>query len=44
MPLLIHELLVLSEALQKGAGEISLKKAAEGENHKNESPQPGEAV
>lgn len=44
MPLLIHELLVLSEALQKGAGEISLKKAVESEDHKNEAPQPGEAV
>ena len=40
----IPYLVSLFEALQKGAGEISLKKAVESEDHKNEAPQPGEAV
>ncbi len=44
MPLLVHELLVLSEALQRRAGTSGLKEAAEGKNHENSSPQPGEAV
>lgn len=44
VPLLIHELLVLSETLQKSAESMELKKAAEGKNHKNDAPHPGEAV
>ena len=44
MPLVVHELLVLSEALQKKAETVELKKAAESKDHKNDSPQPGEAA
>lgn len=44
VPLLIHELLVLSEALQKGTESEDLKKTAEGKEHKNDAPHPGEAV
>lgn len=44
MPLLVHELLVLSEALQKRAESVNLKKAVKGKEHENGSAQPGEAV
>lgn len=44
MPLVIHELLVLSEMLQRKAEAAELKKAAKGKEHENGSPQPGEAV
>ncbi len=44
MPLLVHELLVLSEMLQKKAAKAELKKAAEGKKQENGCPQPGEAV
>ncbi len=44
MPLVVHELLVLSDALQKKAQAGDLKKAAEGKEHEDSAPQPGEAV
>lgn len=44
MPLVVHELLVLSETLQKKAEAVELKKAAKSKEHENSSPQPGEAV
>lgn len=44
MPLLVHELLVLSETLQRKAEASALKEPAEGKKHENGSPQPGEVV
>lgn len=44
MPLVVHELLVLSEALQKKTKTVGLQKAAEGKEHENGGSQPGEAV
>ncbi len=44
VPLLVHELLVLSEALQKRAESVKLKKTVNGKEHENSSPQPGEAM
>lgn len=44
MPLVVHELLVLSEGLLNRADEKASKNADEGQKHENGSPQPGEAV
>ena len=44
MPLVVHELLVLSDALLKRADEKALEDADKGQKHENGSPQPGEAV
>lgn len=44
MPLVVHELLVLSETLHRKAETAELKKAAKSKEHENSSPQPGEAV
>ena len=44
VPLLVHELLVLSDALQIKAESVNLKKPVKGKEHENEGAQPGEAV
>ena len=44
MPLVVHELLVLSEGLLNRADEKASKNTDEGQKHENGSPQPGEAV
>lgn len=46
LPLIVHELLVLSEALQNRAakGARALQEAQKGQRHENGGPQPGEAA
>lgn len=44
VPLLVHELLVLSDALQIKAESVNLKKPVKGKEHENEGAQPGEVV
>ncbi len=44
MPLVVHELLVLSEGLLGRADEKALKNTDKGQKHENSSSQPGEAV
>ncbi len=44
VPLAVHELLVLSDALFKKSDEKALAQFKEGNGHENGSPQPGEAV
>ena len=46
MPLIVHELLVFSEALQNKApkGARTLQETQKGQQHENGTPQPGEAV
>ena len=46
MPLIVHELLVFSEALQNKApkGTRTLQETQKGQQHENGTPQPGEAV
>lgn len=44
MPLAIHELLVLSEALIKKAGEEKSEDAGKGQNHQDNRREPGEAA
>lgn len=44
MPLLVHELLILSETLLKRADDKALKNTDKRQDHENNSAQPGEAV
>ena len=44
LPLVVHELLVLSEGMMKRAETQGLEKANKGKNHENSRPQPGEVV
>lgn len=44
LPLVVHELLVLSEGMMKRAETQGLEKANKGKNHENSRPQPGEIV
>lgn len=43
-PLAVHEILILSECLSKETASGLLQKAAEGKEHENSGPQPGEAA
>lgn len=44
VPMLVHEILVLSELLSKQAEVRNLEETEKGKNHENGSAQPGEAV